>query len=379
MKKLVKILLCATLILSCVFCFACTKTESEDSTPGLHYMKFKGDDYYTVYGYGAEDDVDVLDIGAIATEKNITIGRIKTGAFDGNSSLTEIIVPDTVVEIDEGAFKGMKSLKSITLPFVGGGAKADAFDSETAKSEDKIVDSARLFGYVFGTEEYDDGAKITQSYGDSDSTVTYYIPKTLHTVTISPKDNYEIPMYAFYGATNLYKVSFTDKVIAIGESAFYGCENLMTVGLKSTVKNIYANAFNGCKSLAEYTEAKTTGINLKDVSLDKIGEKAFAGTAIKNLEVSVSEIGSSAFAETSLVSVKLGNVKSIGANAFYNCKKITSLEIAFNNTDSKPSIYLSAFATTGDDGKINYNIDESTNKLTVASSDIDLSNVTIIK
>lgn len=325
MKRLLKILLAVVLAAIAALSFACGESESKEGTPGLHYMKFKGDDYYTVYGYVDDGETSSLDIGKIAQDNGIVIGRIKTGSFEGNSSLKEIIVPGTVEEIDAGAFHGMESLEKITLPFVGAGAKADAFDGETAKSEDKITDSERSFGYVFGTDSYAAGAEVSQSYGSGDA-VKYYLPNSLTEVTVNPAENYSVPMYAFYGCAQLYTVNLGEKVAAIGEKAFYNCANLVAVNFSANVKNIYNSAFEGCSALKDYNEEKKTGLNFNGCTFEKIGEKAFYKTELKTVNLTVDEIGASAFAESKIESLTL-SVKTIGAYAFYKCEKLSLITL----------------------------------------------------
>mgnify|MGYP005755576587 FL=1 len=338
MKRLLKILLAVVLAAVAALAFACGGSDNEKGTPGLHYMKFKGDDFYTVYGYVDDGKTSSLDIGKIADEKGVVIGRIKTGSFEGNSSLKEIIVPVTVKEIDAGAFHGMESLEKITLPFVGAGAKSDAFDGETAKSEDKITDAKRSFGYVFGTESYTAGAEVSQSYGSGDA-VKYYLPNSLTEVTVSPAENYSVPMYAFYGCAQLYTVNLGEKVVAIGEKAFYNCANLVTVNFSANVKNIYNSAFEGCSSLKDYNAEKKIGLNFNGCAFEKIGEKAFYKTELKTVDLTVEEIGASAFAESKVESLKL-TVKTIGAYAFYKCEKLSSVTITAK-TGAK--MYASSF------------------------------------
>lgn len=332
MKKFVKIMLAALLAAIAVTCFACAGGENGNDKKGLLYKQFSGEDYYTVYGYVDDDKTTVLDMAEYVKDKNISIGRIKANAFKGNVSLIEIIVPDTVKEIDEGAFAGMKSLEKITLPFIGATANADAFDHETETATDKSVDGERNFGYIFGTEEYDDGAAISQSYGSGDAT-TYYIPYRLTEVTVAPAKEYKLPMYAFNGCSNLFKVTLGDKVTAIGASAFENCSNLETVVIPASVKNIYSSAFAGCDKLKNYVENEDKsfkGLKLDDgATFDLIGDKAFYKTALKTVDFTVKEIGERAFAESSVTSVTLKNVKKIGSYAFNDCKKLETVSVTF--------------------------------------------------
>lgn len=344
MKKLINILLVVLFAVVAAFSFACNGTMPEESVKGLKIMQFKGDEYYTVYGY-TDDGITSLDIGKIAQEKGVVIGRIKAGSFKGNSSLTEIIVPDTVVEIDSGAFNGIEKLEKITLPFVGAGAKADAFDGETAKSEDKVTDSERNFGYIFGTEEYSAACTVSQSFGSGDA-VTYYVPNSLTEVTIAPAADYSVPMYAFYGCAQLYTVNLSEKVVAIGEKAFYGCDRLVSLNMTASVKNIYASAFENCTVLKDYDGEKGTGLNFNGCSLVKVGEKAFYKTALKTVNLSIEEIGAAAFAESSIENLTLTNVKLICENAFYKCEKLASLNVT---AAANAKMYLSSFDGCNED------------------------------
>ncbi len=254
MKKFLSILLVALMSVAMVF----TAVGCGDETPtsgktGISCVKEDGK--YVVYKYVDEGKgVTELDIDKAVKEvygETAEVVRIKAGTFDGNSTLTSVIVPDTVTEIDAGAFKNMKSLQSITLPFVGANVNADAFDGQSL-SDNKSVDAERLFGYVFGTEQYTGGAKITQVYNSIDgSSSDFYIPMTLRTVKIQPKDNYQIPMYSFSGLTLITKIELSGKVTAIGERAFYNANCFAELKLPVSISRIYKGAFENFSSLTK--------------------------------------------------------------------------------------------------------------------------------
>ena len=284
MKKVIKTVLSLVLVavLSMV-AVACGGGNADDGVKGVKVKKFKGDAYHTVVNYVAEEDVTVLDLGKV-NDDEICIGRIQEGAFDGNQTIEEIIVPASVVEIDEGAFKGMKNLKKITLPFVGAKVKADAYPNQTPSAVDKAVDNERNFGYIFGSEEFEGGAKVETTLGQN--TVTYYIPSKLYQVNIIPSDDYVLPMYAFYGMTQITKVSLGEKVKYVGDYAFNGFSSLKEIEIS------------------------------KDAKLEYIGEKAFVGTSIKSFSASVKIIKDYAFANVELEQLQLADVESVGYGAF---------------------------------------------------------------
>lgn len=327
MNRFIKTVLLTILAAICCVCaFACTTTpDGTTNKKGLLYKKYGNDAFYTVYGYVDDGRTStVLDI-ANEVENGVVIGRIKENAFADNNTLTEIIVPDTVTKIDEGAFAKMKKLQSLTVPFIGGTAKADSYFGETGSAEDKSVDLARTFGYWFGTEVYQGGTEITQLYNKNDST-TVYVPVTLTTVKIAPKDNYKIPMYAFSGNTVIQKLVLTEKITAIGDYACNQMVALETIAIPNTVTRIGAHAFEKCVNLKEASGEK--GISFASgCTLETIGEYAFTTTGLVNFTVpaSVNTIGKYAFAGSTLESINLSNVQVIEEGTFTTCKHLTTV------------------------------------------------------
>ena len=117
MKKVLKTLLVSLLAVCMVFPIAaCDNTSNSANEPGLKYKKIHG--VYTIYDYVQEEGVTTLDLGAKLPD-DVTGVRIKKGAFEGNSTLKEIIVSDKVASIDAGAFQKMGALESLELPFIG--------------------------------------------------------------------------------------------------------------------------------------------------------------------------------------------------------------------------------------------------------------------
>ena len=94
MKKFLKIAIISVLaLLTACSLMACKESGSDGNEKGLLCKKLDG--VYTIYGYNAEDGVTELDIEKALDdlyEEEITDVRIKTNAFNGNSSLKKIIV-----------------------------------------------------------------------------------------------------------------------------------------------------------------------------------------------------------------------------------------------------------------------------------------------
>ena len=357
MKRLLKtLILCFIAICVSLSLFACGSDNSEEK--GIICKKFKGDDFYTVYSYVDDGNgVTFLDIDAAVKQKygsDAKIGKIKKNSFSGNDTLTEIIVPETVTEIAGGAFAKMKTLKKITVPFVGSTANADAYIRETAEAEGKSVDAARSFGYIFGTEEYAYGAAVTANYGSGTS--TFYIPASLTEATISPKENYKIPAYAFCGITQINKVNLSEKITEIGVYAFSAAKSITEIKIPKNVSIIREGAFSENNALKKVEFAN-------DCVLTEIGEKAFYKTGVANIILpnGATKLGDRCFAESSIAKITFSaNLLSVGNYCFYNCSALNSVTFngsalikAHNNAFRKCSAltqdaaFKSHFDTTG--------------------------------
>ena len=96
MKKIIGLIIISALIIASAIGLTACNYSGGDTVDGLKLTKYTGDDYYTVTGYVAKDGETTLDIAA-ALPSGITVGRIKANSFNGNNTVKNLIVPDTVV------------------------------------------------------------------------------------------------------------------------------------------------------------------------------------------------------------------------------------------------------------------------------------------
>ena len=338
MKKVVKLLLIAVLALSAVLgLVACGGDSGETGEKGIICRKFKNDNFYTVVGYGAEEGEDpTLDIEVAVKAKygeTAIVGRIRTGAFDGNKTLKSVIVSDKAgddvdLTIDAGAFKNMRALEEITLPFVGANRFSDADMNGSAPASGdglKAVNEQRSFGYIFGTEESDAASKITLTYGDvSEQTADFYIPVALIKINIVAEEDINIPMYAFCGLKRIEEITLSGNIKAIGRSAFKNMDKLSKINIPSSVETIYDNAFEGTTSLKVFGD---NGFKIDENSnLTDIRKEAFKETKLKNFDLSgtqVKTIGAWCFYNSALETFTFSaDIESVGAYAFANSSNL---------------------------------------------------------
>ncbi len=294
-------------------------------------LPFVGDgSYETHFGYffGAEGYFGNAEYVPESLKTVVITGgtEIAQYAFYGCSSLTSIVIPDSVTSIGDYAFEGCNSLESITLPFVGDGSYYTNF------------------GYIFGAYGY--------TYNSS------HVPVSLKTVVIT--GGTKIAGYAFYDCSNITSIVIPSSVTSIGDYAFYNCTSLESIEIPSGVTSIGDNAFYNCRYLtyvyitdlaawfnvrfSNYyanpmyyaTNLYLNGELVTDFvipdGVTSINSYAFYNwTSLKSIEIpsTVTSIGNSAFRGcSSLTSIEIpSGVTSIGDSAFTYCSALTSIEI----------------------------------------------------
>lgn len=159
------------------------------------------------------------------------ITSIPSNTFYNCSNLSSFVIPESVTSIGSYAFYNCTSLESVTLPFVGG--------SKATASE------ASLFGFIFGAMSYSGGKAVSQKYYSNNvqRSITYYIPYSLRSVTITGGD---IKYGAFSGCSFLTSISIPETATNIGNYAFEGCTGLKSIAIPKNVINIGDYVFSGC-------------------------------------------------------------------------------------------------------------------------------------
>ena len=147
---------------------------------------------------------------------------IGKSAFYGCESLTDVVIPDSVIYIDEYAFYGCDSLTSITIP-----------DSVACICEFAIANCDSLTSIVIP-----DSVEWIQDHAFRDN-------KSLTSVTI-PDSITSISNYLFCNCVNLTSITIPDSVTWIGEYAFYNCGKLTGITIPDSVTSIGNYAFDNC-------------------------------------------------------------------------------------------------------------------------------------
>ena len=231
--------------------------------------------------------------GAVNIPESVTYGgvtykvtSISNSTFGGNSELTSVTIPNTVVSIGLQAFISCTGLKSLTIPAsvssVGSGAfeSCSNLTSFVVDKDNKFFDSRDNCNALINTRanELVAGFNITVIPNTVTKIGANAFQGSEITSIVIPNSVTSIAPQAFYGCLKLKTVTLSDKLKTIGHDAFAGCESLESINLPFTLTKIDEYAFEGCKSLKEIT---------LPAKLQFINEGAFKGcsslTSVTNL------------------------------------------------------------------------------------------------
>ena len=333
-------------------------------------------DYFDVF----PQEAYVVGYTGDATELYIPYGivGIGYGAFEGNTTLTKVILPDTVEFISEKAFKGCTSLEEINIPKSLTMLDSGAFEGCSSLREISVDKDNEYYAELGNCVISYESTMIVQ--GCSTSVLEPYdyiysigpkafagiplpenlvIPEGIEFISESafegcttvksltlPSSLIEIEDNAFAGCTSLTSVTVKHGTTDIGAGAFSGCSSLSKVSLPASVTSLGYGVFKGCARLSELTTpacfsdfddlfARASYPMIEELTLignADVQEKAFyICNYVRNVNISggIKNVGDKAFARCdSLVSVTVGDsVVSLGKNVFSECKALSEIYV----------------------------------------------------
>jgi hypothetical protein len=236
-------------------------------------------------------------------------------AFVGSSSLTSVIITNSVISIGKFAFQLCSGLTNVTIGNSVTSISDNAFGGCTSMTS-IIVDTNNPSYISVAGVLFNERQTALIAYPEGLTGSDYSIPNTVAS----------IGDYAFNGNTNLTSVTIPNSVTSIGDSAFSVCINLTSLMIPNGVTSIGNYAFYDCTRLISVTIGN---------NVTSIGADAFNGcTKLTSVTIpnSVTTIGDWAFSScASLTNVMIGNsVTSIGYYAFGDCTSLTAAYLSGN-------------------------------------------------
>ena len=326
------------------------------------------------------------------------VTTIDKWAFADCDSLSSVEIPESVTTIGDGAFELCGSLSEINVdgnnPSYSSDDRGVLFD----KQKSTLIQAP---GAISGSYTIPESVTtiVDSAFAYCDSLSRVEIPDSMTTIgkeaffscnglssVVIGNSVATIDYYTFAYCDSLISVEIPDSVTTIGDHVFYACSSLSTVIFRGDAPTIDSDAFYKVSVTAYYPADNSTwtedvmqdyGGDITWVELepeldpglvyvvyeDHVEITDYTGTGteiviparIEGLPVTV--IGDRAFYDCyRLTSVEIGNsVTAIGNSAFYDCYNLTSVEIP----DSVTAIGSSAFGYCGNLSGIQVNQNNS--------------------
>ncbi|MGC1391444.1 MAG: leucine-rich repeat protein [Bacteroidales bacterium] len=247
-----------------------------------------------------------------------SITAIGPDAFEGCNGLISVSIPDSVITIDYDAFFDCNGMTSIYIPSSVTSIGNQAFSANSAMitvASDNAYYSS-YDGVLFDKDKY---KLINCPISKSGS---YYIPSSVKSIENG----------AFEACNQLTSITIPTSVISIGDVAFYYCLGLSSITIPSSVTSIGVRAFWYNNALI-YVDADNLFFSSYDGALfnknkTKLIQCSFANSSFI-IPSTVTEIGAHSFENcTKLISVTIpSSVNLIGDYAFWSTCNLSSVYI----------------------------------------------------
>lgn len=273
---------------------------------------------------GSETEIDIPPtIGGVSVD---ILGEI---SFLNKNLITSVIIPSSVVEIEQDCFHGCSSLTSITIP-----------NSVTEMNNSVFINCTSLASITLPNN--------IAYVGDN----MFMGCSSLTSITI-PNSVNNLHSNCFSDCISLASITLSNTLQTIGSGVFYNCYDLASITLPNTLQSINSNAFSNCTSLSTIALPEVTNI----------GGGLFSGcTSLTSITLpsNLTTINDFMFMScSSLGSITLpSGITTIGDNSFSGCTSLATINLpegleaidnySFSNCTSLESItFPSTLLTIG--------------------------------
>lgn len=242
--------------------------------------------------------------------------------------LKNVILPESVVQIDANAFDGSSSLEKVTV-----GANTKALGNSVFSGCGQLTDVVLPEGL--------------QTIGDfcfSQCSALSELPLPESLTTIGD--------YVFYFCMNLNNLSLPQNLKSIGNHAFFNCTKFTEVTIPASVTEIGGCAFDRCPNLAaiNVNADNKTYASADGILFDKpfttvircpVGKKISTYTFPETVRI----IAPYSFYETALESIEIPDeVHTVGMAAFTSCESLTKAKLPANMTEIPAELFSMSYA-----------------------------------
>ncbi len=205
------------------FCSVCNVKKSSEGLDFSYSASFGG--RYILTGIGECTDENIV---IPATYNGLPVLQIASNAFEGNTNIKSVEIPDSITTIFEWAFKDCTNLESVSFPSTLRLIYDAAFMGCTSLKNIVLPASVEIVG-----EAAFKGCTALES--------------------VTHNGIGEIRMYAFKDCTALSDITFTGSFGSIGMYTFENCVSLENITLPDGLKYLQGDLFAGCSNLKSVT------------------------------------------------------------------------------------------------------------------------------
>lgn len=271
---------------------------TSEPAPGEEgYINYSLNDDGISYKVTGLKDTHPAEIVIPNTYKEKPVTKIGVEALRNKADVTSVVLPSTIIDIEDGAFSNCTSLSSINLLEGIASISETTFMYCTSLKEINIPSSVSIIKDS-AFNECEQLEKVTFSSGsiletiewnafsDCESLKDVVLPETVKTIESNAflnchKDLYTEYNGAYYFGTPSKPYWLLEKVLDNTVSTFEINENCLTIDyevfkdfaslvsitIPSKVERIYIDAFMGCSSLSSVTFASPTSLTYLDNGL----------------------------------------------------------------------------------------------------------------
>ena len=218
--------------------------------------------------------------GAIVEGDDFQVTEIGESAFEGQTALTKITLPDSILKIGNSAFAGCTSLKEINIP--KNVQELGWFLFEDCDALENVLYSAinaktgsnvnrDKFIFDINPNLTITVAKVVEAipdyflcyYGGQSGTTIYAVEMIIKELVFEENSQLKsIGIAAFANNSYLEEFVIPDGVESIGIGAFAGCENLVKINFPASVISV------GDRAFSFVNDGGNSGCRLTDVTIE---------------------------------------------------------------------------------------------------------------
>ena len=269
--------------------------------------------------------------------------KIENSVFCGCKALQEVTIPESVTEIGLNAFYDCTGLKALVLPQGLKKIGSNAFIHCSGLTYIDIPDGVENVGSYIAK----DTLQLRCSIGSSAALAlskggnSFYAEDFQLRYTFDESDTQTgLLLYKYTGAAA--KVTLPDSLTAIGDSAFSGCTVLQEIAIPESVTEIGQNAFYGCTGLKSL---------ILPQGLKTIGSSAFkkcSNLTYIDIPDDVETVGNWIADDSLQLRCSIGSSAAIalakGGNSFY--AEDFQLRYTFDESDTQTGLILYKYTGT---------------------------------